>query len=184
MDQKIAILGILHCPHRYQLIQPWTDGFDLSYVVNSGDAAHESAANGVCFDLTQEEPVYVSLDYIAEHDGTRSTLLLAENLQATAWVVPARSAVRAGNTFVWHRTAYPAAKINSARANDERPPDDLTYARPSSGHGGGANVVFCDGHYQFIAEDIDYDVYRQLMTPNSAESDDPVKKVVRDRDYQ
>jgi prepilin-type N-terminal cleavage/methylation domain-containing protein/prepilin-type processing-associated H-X9-DG protein len=41
----------------------------------------------------------------------------------------------------------------------------LAYARPSSAHPGGVNVMFCDNHYRFIAEDIAYHVYTQLMTP-------------------
>lgn len=43
--------------------------------------------------------------------------------------------------------------------------DGLTYARPSSAHPGGVNVMFCDNHYRFISEDIPYHVYTQLMTP-------------------
>ena len=42
----------------------------------------------------------------------------------------------------------------------------LAYARPSSNHPGGVNAFFCDGHGRFIAEDIGYNVYTQLMTPN------------------
>jgi prepilin-type processing-associated H-X9-DG protein len=45
-------------------------------------------------------------------------------------------------------------------------PGGLAYARPSSNHPGGVNVAFCDGHMRFIAEDIGYHVYTQLMTPN------------------
>jgi len=41
----------------------------------------------------------------------------------------------------------------------------LAYARPSSAHPGGVNVMFCDNHYRFISEDIQYHVYTQLMTP-------------------
>ena len=45
------------------------------------------------------------------------------------------------------------------------PTGGLAYARPSSAHPGGVNVMFCDNHYRFIAEDIQYHVYTQLMTP-------------------
>ena len=30
---------------------------------------------------------------------------------------------------------------------------------------GGVNVIFCGGNHRFIAEDIPYHVYTQLMTP-------------------
>ncbi len=42
----------------------------------------------------------------------------------------------------------------------------LDYSRPSSMHPGGVNTAFCDGHLQFISEEIPYHVYTQLMTPN------------------
>lgn len=40
------------------------------------------------------------------------------------------------------------------------------FARPSSYHPGGVNVVFADGHTYFLAETIDAVVYAQLMSPN------------------
>jgi prepilin-type N-terminal cleavage/methylation domain-containing protein/prepilin-type processing-associated H-X9-DG protein len=45
---------------------------------------------------------------------------------------------------------------------------DITYARPSSYHPGGAVFVFCDGHTQFINESIDYVILTVLMSPNGA----------------
>ncbi len=44
----------------------------------------------------------------------------------------------------------------------------LACARPSSQHPGGVNVLFCDGHHRFIAEELPYHVYTQLMTPKQA----------------
>lgn len=41
----------------------------------------------------------------------------------------------------------------------------LLFARPSSYHPGGVNATFCDGHTQFLSENIDYIVYCHLMTP-------------------
>ena len=43
--------------------------------------------------------------------------------------------------------------------------DGLCFSVPGSFHPGGANMTFCDGHLQFIADDIPYSVYTQLMTP-------------------
>jgi len=43
---------------------------------------------------------------------------------------------------------------------------DYTTARPSSTHTDGFNVVFCDGHTFFMANEIDYLVYARLMTPD------------------
>jgi prepilin-type N-terminal cleavage/methylation domain-containing protein/prepilin-type processing-associated H-X9-DG protein len=46
-------------------------------------------------------------------------------------------------------------------------------ARPSSGHNGGVNAVFADGHTQFLNEDIEYTIYQALMTPDTPNSDMP-----------
>jgi prepilin-type processing-associated H-X9-DG protein len=47
---------------------------------------------------------------------------------------------------------------------------DITYARPSSHHPGGANVVFCDAHVKFLNENIDYIVFAMLMTSNQSKA--------------
>ena len=51
------------------------------------------------------------------------------------------------------------------------------FARPASSHGGGANVAFCDGHSQYLRDDIDYVVYVQLMTPNGRKCVDPYRRL-------
>lgn len=48
----------------------------------------------------------------------------------------------------------------------------LYYARPSSRHIQGVNCVFADTHVQYIAEGIDYNVWRQYMTPNGRGASD------------
>lgn len=42
----------------------------------------------------------------------------------------------------------------------------------SSQHPGGANATFCDGHQTFHSHDIDYRLYKQLMTPYGKKSHD------------
>ena len=44
-------------------------------------------------------------------------------------------------------------------------PSGLAYARPSANHSGGINAMFCGGNGRFLAEEIDYKVVTQLMTP-------------------
>lgn len=61
-----------------------------------------------------------------------------------------------GNKTVGQSNSFPPTTTNSG----------ATYMRPSSNHTGGVNMFFCDGHYRFVAEDINYLVYRQLMTSN------------------
>ena len=40
--------------------------------------------------------------------------------------------------------------------------------RPSSAHSGGFLVTMCDGHSQFMSDDIEYRVFCLLMAPDSA----------------
>ena len=69
------------------------------------------------------------------------------------------------NVFVSHDSASPqeAWLINGGNYPPGVGPD-LDNARPSSEHKGGVNVVFADGHVQFLKTDIDYTVYARLMS--------------------
>ena len=48
------------------------------------------------------------------------------------------------------------------------PTSDKDNGRPSSTHPGGFLVTMCDGHSQFMSDDIEYRVYCLLMAPDSA----------------
>jgi prepilin-type N-terminal cleavage/methylation domain-containing protein len=98
--------------------------------------------------------------------------------------------LKATTTFVWDRTVISTAptnngtyvvgaateKINSGKTQllSQGNPLGMQYARPSSNHPGGVNAFFASGNSRFIAEDISYLVYRQLMTPNEATIDNAV----------
>jgi prepilin-type N-terminal cleavage/methylation domain-containing protein/prepilin-type processing-associated H-X9-DG protein len=57
-------------------------------------------------------------------------------------------------------------------------------SRPSAWHSGGVNVVFADKHTVFLNEQIDYDVYQQLMTPYGKKSSMPCSGyVLRAEDF-
>ncbi|HEY3394434.1 MAG TPA: DUF1559 domain-containing protein, partial [Lacipirellulaceae bacterium] len=57
-------------------------------------------------------------------------------------------------------------------------------ARPSSDHSGGVNVAFASGRVLFLRENIDYDVFRALMTLFDKESDSPLPDIiVEDQPY-
>jgi prepilin-type N-terminal cleavage/methylation domain-containing protein/prepilin-type processing-associated H-X9-DG protein len=93
--------------------------------------------------------------------------------------------IPAPDNVYWSTTVYP---INVARDTDPfgnsgvSPPIPLggrvlprptysalnyyQYARPSSFHSGGVNAIFCDGHAQFLSQNIAPAVYFQLMTPD------------------
>ena len=55
-------------------------------------------------------------------------------------------------------------RINGDKNNTTA--NDIIHARPASNHPGICVFTFCDGHIRTLSEDIDYRVYKQLMTPN------------------
>ena len=153
-------LSILICPN-----DPTTEDAPLSYVVNCGlPGDSDTVGDGVFFNHdVASEPIQQSLDFISKHDGAQNTLMLSENLQAGLWT----DTTEADVGMVWLKSPGPYSHISQGSDVGDRP-QDIRYARPSSGHGGGANVVFCSGAARFLDEDIDYRVYQHLMTPDSA----------------
>ncbi|MDA1054514.1 MAG: DUF1559 domain-containing protein [Planctomycetota bacterium] len=51
-------------------------------------------------------------------------------------------------------------------------------ARPSAWHSGGVNVVFSDKHTTFLSQQVDYDVYQQLITTYGKKTQMPCKNYV------
>lgn len=133
----------------------------------------------------------LGIDDISQNDGAAQTLILSENIQAKLWTVSTESglgaegknwaaAFRQRTTFLWanywpspaqNATTVPL-KINLKKGEQPRGFNagnvDYQLTRPSSNHTGGVNMHFCDGHYKFIAEEVDYLVLRQLMSSNNA----------------
>ena len=50
--------------------------------------------------------------------------------------------------------------------------------RPYSRHSGGVIVAFADGSTKFLKEELGYDVYQALMTPDGSKSDMPYSKYI------
>ncbi|MBP86526.1 MAG: hypothetical protein CMJ64_07415 [Planctomycetaceae bacterium] len=50
--------------------------------------------------------------------------------------------------------------------------------RPYSRHSGGVVMAFADGSTKFIKQEIEYDVYQALMTPDGSKSDMPFSKFI------
>jgi len=168
---------------------------ELSYVVNVGriDSASDKGEvyEGVFFDHSSDVPrgnaeyKTCSLDYLSQHDGSTYTLLTSENVQATRWV-PLSGGSR--NTafkenevgFAWSidkGVCGTLASNNVVGINDcmDTTVSDLTtqfaLTRPSSRHGAGVVVSFADGHQEFLREDVDWYVYKHLMTPDGKKAD-------------
>lgn len=64
----------------------------------------------------------------------------------------------------------PASMLDFAVQGTTGSPIYEDYGYPSSGHPGGVNVAFCDGHLVLIAETIEPRIYAQLMTSNHKRS--------------
>jgi prepilin-type processing-associated H-X9-DG protein len=161
-DPVAVYLGFMTCPSRPRN-NPGSDQAFLDYVVNCGlPGDSDTEATGVFHNHNVDgTPAYVSLDYIAEHDGAQYTLMLSENLQAGLWT----DTEEANVGMVWFREPDECSGINQCKDVGQRP-QDIRYARPSSNHPGGVVATFCDGHVQFLSEKIDYSVYQQLMAPD------------------
>jgi len=135
-----------------------------------------------------------SLDSLSVGDGSSTTILLSENLQAGLWYASRDSLVSFGSA---HNLGFgiriptasgrpvaglftPAKPLQTIRAgvtDTTLLPDQWavnrnlgapvgTAPRPSSNHAGGVNTVFGDGSAKFINEQIDKEVYFKLLTSN------------------
>ncbi len=133
-----------------------------------------------------------SLDYVSEGDGTTTTLLVTENLQAGDWfdtdtarisfgfpVVNTNTQVPFGTGATFEstdkhlNTQFDGGTLSTAASQDWRINSDLkakpgTRPRPSSNHKDGVNVAMCDGSIRYLSQNIDPHVYLKLLTPNGA----------------
>ena len=211
-------------PYMKMLICP-TDSPDnttdawCSYVCNRGCNGWNYPYLGVCMDQATPAPVMgglvvppvtVSLDYINSHDGSSTTLLLAESLltnpvntnssqvfvprqdlathaiNTAKWTTPASNAKGTGPTggttnansllkapsAQQNGTAYPGTPTNDMEAAvgfewsqwSATPPAKIS-DKILSRHPGGVIVSFCDGHQQFLADNLDANTFLMLMTP-------------------
>jgi prepilin-type processing-associated H-X9-DG protein len=164
-------LAILVCPAD---LQP--TGTPTSYVFNGGrpdDQYLDNPANGVFVHSAKAGAKTWNYNnskaFITEHDGTATTLVLSENLDAGSWTD--WSEVRCG--FLWDdypKSVWPQVKINGDNMGDSpgQVANHVYFAKPTSNHPGCVNVAFADGHVRSLSEDIDYTVYAHLCTPWSA----------------
>jgi prepilin-type processing-associated H-X9-DG protein len=224
----------------------------------------DSGENGVCMDqfvqlnaagVQQNRPnMKVGLDYISNHDGASTTLLMAESLLTSRSLFGQSgltTAPRSGSTLFLREYAYAPPAAATSKGTSDGAPTITCYFRPSSlwtsggynqntlvpspqplantfttcidtavlasgvvtvtkpqsnpapallvlhceldlgfewgsfsatprlndkvrsRHSGGIVVSFCDGHQQFLSDNINVNVYKQLMTPWGDHAHDP-----------
>ncbi len=124
-----------------------------------------------------------SLEYVSTGDGTSTTLLITENLQAGRWYDTNTSSLGFGIQLPTSlATMYPnagstgvastALAIGAASSPDNwfinrnLSATQFTSPRPSSQHAGGVNAIMCDGAGKFLNESMDQIVFTKLMTSN------------------
>lgn len=108
--------------------------------------------------------------FLLTHDGTTHTVMLSENVDARFWnETDPKEWHRVG--FVWRNIKNGGKwKINGTLANEPGASGSpawggkVDWARPSAYHPEVVNVAFCDAHVRTIDDDINYDVWAQLMT--------------------
>ncbi len=111
--------------------------------------------------------VRVSPSYVSSHDGTTTTLVLTENVDAGFWF-PNKIIDQGQFGVVWTDGSQHGINENKGLGRDTNVTAE--FARPSSEHSGVVVVTFCDGHTVRLNEEIDRQVLYRLMTPNGKES--------------
>ena len=129
-----------------------------------------------------------NLDVITAGDGTSNTLMVLEKcgqsvqpqmrlfgLQEGYGINVAMNLANQATTTYYDSpkvTLLPGITLGMPATNIVNPQGDH-YRYPSSGHPGGANVVFADGHTHFLQDSVAGKVYCQLMTSNSTSGNTP-----------
>ncbi len=190
-------MKVLRCPSN-----PPTDTTlpQISYVANAGWVYYALSTdtqalideanlpeNGVFVDRWQFPGKKVTMSSLK--DGPSNTLIVTENLLAGQWNLGGKLET----VFCWNKNSEAVSPAPTARMkiNGDKNllvyPTDLTTetCRPSSSHPGGVIVAFADGHTAFLRDNLNYDVYVQLMTPFHAKSTAIYKGyTLADRDYE
>jgi prepilin-type processing-associated H-X9-DG protein len=154
-------------------------GGPLSYVVNGGGYKNwkpalgqliDSSANGawnVSASIQGHPSTKTTLNFIGVHKGLAQTISHSENIDARSYILSSPQADYE-DEVLWDPSA--PLGFNQDAGNGKL---DNAHARPSSNHGGGAVVTFCDGHVAFISDSISYNVYATLMVSDPAAATAP-----------
>jgi prepilin-type N-terminal cleavage/methylation domain-containing protein/prepilin-type processing-associated H-X9-DG protein len=170
----------------------------------------QRAANGVFTDRANTNQRVSLSDF---RNGSSNTLMASESLLAATWMPGGPTSTSFMTThpgfdagFCWlyategsvtgpgdisplaqgtaGSAVTPEMRINYEKNTLTSTDGSVELARPSSLHPGGVNVMFADGHGQFLGDGIEYHIYQQLMTPDDHRSDMPIRGfILKAEDY-
>jgi prepilin-type N-terminal cleavage/methylation domain-containing protein len=152
----------------------------VHYAGNIG-ATGTAANDGIFLNLTSAASTRLTLDDIADADGTTTTLAFTEKssfgFSPHSWIYPLNS-TPLGSLFGSGTASPPVFGVPQLQP---APPCGSYKSIPttvinnnaardfagSSGHLGGVVAAFCDGHTAFLRNDLQPHVYGQILTPRS-----------------
>jgi prepilin-type N-terminal cleavage/methylation domain-containing protein len=131
----------------------------------------------------------MSIGFISAGDGSSSTILLGENIQAGdwAWSHPVRGVKMGGVIFgmtyaqgsniaaagnaatalvIGNPVAFNSVSLENGRLNKFLTAERFVTPRPSSNHGDLINFAFCAGNVRPINMNVDPRVFARLVTPD------------------
>jgi prepilin-type N-terminal cleavage/methylation domain-containing protein/prepilin-type processing-associated H-X9-DG protein len=120
-----------------------------------------------------QQPTKNSIEQITRGDGTTRTMLLSENVRLTTWNDTSNHLFQA---IMWSLKSTGKEEPTGPPLTYAPPIDEeITFksgnallATPSSKHTGGFIAVYCDGHVDYINNQISYSVLARLMSSNGA----------------
>ena len=124
------------------------------------------------------KPVKISSSLLSKGDGASSTLMFSENADSGSWTAAqandpttyANEGLDCENLvgFIWEANLTPSLlgiNVELGQGANAAAGDRWRFARPSAYHPGGVVVTYADGHTDFLADTVAYDVYCKLMSP-------------------
>lgn len=169
-------IPVLHCPTDatdqapMRLAYACNAGLPDVYTTNNPALPFDWAVNGALVtrlkgtvNTERQKLEQQTTGDISGADGTSSTIMLAENHYLDTWnYTPSEF----NCAIVWQDSPSGTPYVGLDKPFTPGAQIDVDHARPSSLHPAGFQVVFADGHVQFIADSVDYTVYCRLMTSN------------------
>lgn len=122
-----------------------------------------------------------TFDAISSQDGTSNTIMISENLNAGPWASSNAHEVGFGLLMVPAQMGAGQSTAlqtqSSAAIDDDSKINTGTGPRPSSVHDGTVNVMLCDGSVRSLSEEVDVQIYAQIVTSNGYRYGEPVLRV-------